>query len=262
MNKLETLSWAEKHFSNITLFNKKRQNRVIRIAAKLAEGKGKSLAQLFDTWYDTKATYKLLREPLMTPDIIQKTHRQLTFDNIKNWSGDVLAIEDASEFEWSGNEPIEGLGPIGSGREKDQGFILHTTLAIGVSNNNASLEVLGIPFQQYYTRPPVRSKSKKRTTTTDPIETDLWREIVKHQALPPLDKVIRICDRNADIYEVLTETKAYGCKHIIRLKHDRIDVETQKSIKVLMEKVESQGQTIIKKRLKGSTKKTNYYTKR
>lgn len=255
MNALETSCWAEKNFQNIPIFNKKKQKRVIQIAAKLAEGKGNSLAKLFDSWYDTKATYKLLREPLMTPDTIQYTHRILTCENIINWEGDVLAIEDASEFEWNYKEAIEGLGPIGCGRKNDQGFVLHSTLAIGISNKNSSCQVLGIPFQQYYVRPPIREKRKKRSATTDPIETDLWREIIKQEALPSMSKVIRICDRNADIYEVLKETKEYGCKHIIRLKHDRLDIESEKHIKELMQNLESMGQTTIEKRFKSGTKK-------
>ena len=54
----------------------------------------------------------------------QNPHREIAFQNIENWSGDVIAIEDSSEFEWNYKEPIEGLGPIGSGRKGDQGFIL------------------------------------------------------------------------------------------------------------------------------------------
>lgn len=258
MNNFQTMVWAEKNFGNIKLFNKRKINRVIQIAARLAEGKGNSLARLFDSWYDTKATYKLLKEPVMTPEIIQNTHRQLTYENILNWSGDVLAIEDTSEFEWNGKNPIEGLGPIGSGRETDQGFILHTTLAIGINNANPSLKLLGIPFQQYYIRPSKREKEKKRAYTTDPIETDLWREVIKSKALPSSNKVIRVCDRNADIYEVLTETKIYGCKHIIRLNHNRKVVESaEKPIKDLMQELESMGTTTIEKRMQGGAKKQN-----
>lgn len=105
--------------------------------SKLTEDKSElwtSLARLFDSWYDTKATYNLLKQPLMTPHCIQNPHRKIAFQNIENWRGDILAIEDSSEFEWNHKEPIEGLGPIGSGRNCDQGFILHSTIAIGVTD--------------------------------------------------------------------------------------------------------------------------------
>lgn len=252
----ETVCWSKNNFGGVRLFNKTRERRLIKISARLAEGKGTSLARLFDNWYDTKATYNLLRNKLMTPDIIQETHRRTTYENINNWSDDVLAIEDASEFEWNGNEPIEGLGPIGSGRENDQGFILHSTLALGVSPNSGTFKVLGLAFQQYYVRPPNRTERKKRSSTNDMIETDLWRTAIKAKALPPKRNVIRICDRAADIYEVLMESKEYGCKHIVRIKHDRVVLEpTEVPLKSMMKDLEPMGQSKIEKRIKNNPAK-------
>lgn len=157
--------WSKENFGNALLFNKKKVNRLVDIAGRLAEGKGVSLARLYDRWYDTKATYNLLKHKVMTPDTIQDPHRKIAFQNIVNWSGDVLAIEDSSEFNWNNKEPIEGLGPIGSGRKNDQGFILHSTLAIGITNDG-KLEVLGLPFQQYYVRPPKRETKRKELFQT------------------------------------------------------------------------------------------------
>jgi hypothetical protein len=248
-----TNEWAKRNFGSTALYNKKKVNRLVNIATRLAEAKGTSLARLFDKWYDTKATYNLLKQPIMKPEIIQNPHRKIKFEKIEKWSGDVLAIEDSSEFEWNNKEPIEGLGPIGSGRKDDQGFILHSTLAIGISNKG-KLEVLGLPFQQYYVRPPVRETRKKRSNTNDVIETDLWRSVIKEGALPSLSKVIRVCDRAADIYEVLMETKDYGCRHIFRLKHDRVTSQDEHPIKTLMTNLEAMGETQIEKRVKNRTK--------
>jgi hypothetical protein len=249
----DTQEWAIRNFGNALLFNKKKVKRLIGIATRLAEAKGTSLARLFDSWYDTKATYNLLKQPVMTPNCIQNPHREIAFKNIENWSGDVLTIEDSSEFEWNHKEPIEGLGPIGSGRDCDQGFILHSTLAIGVTKKG-KLEVLGLPFQQYYVRPIVREVKKKRAWSEELIETDLWRNVIKEKALPADSKVIRVCDRAADIYEIFTETKEYGCRHIIRLRHDRVVLPEGSYIKSLMMDHESMGQTQIEKRIKDGTK--------
>lgn len=248
-----TYEWAQTNFGNTLLFNKKKVSRLVSIASRLAEAKGTTLARLYDNWYDTKAVYTLLRQPVMRPDIIQNPHREITFKNIENWSGDILAIEDSSEFEWNHKKPIEGLGPVGSGRNCDQGFILHSTLAIGIKNNGG-LEVLGLPFQQYYVRPPIREVRKRRGKTEDIIETDLWRNVVKEKKLPAKSNVIRVCDRAADIYEVLKETKEFGCGHIIRLKHDRTVLSEDSLIKSLMNSLESMGQTQIEKRVKDGTK--------
>lgn len=253
MVNVNTQEWAIKNFGNAPLFNKKKVNRLITIATRLAEAKGTSLARLFDNWYDTKATYNLLKQSVMTPNTIQNPHRKTTFKNIENWAGDVLAIEDSSEFEWNHKHPIPGLGPVGSGRDCDQGFILHTTLALGIKNHG-KLEIIGLPFQQYYVRPPVRKDKKGRAHSDELIETDLWRNVIKEKALPANSKVIRVCDRAADIYEVFQETKKYGCKHIIRLKHDRVALQESLQIKSLMNKEEIMAKTQIEKRVKDGTK--------
>jgi len=259
--------WAYKNFSNVQLFDKRRTKRLVSIAAGLAKNQGQSLACIFDSWYDTKATYNLINHDFMTPDTIQHEHRQLTITNIINWEGDVLAIEDSSEFEWNGLNPIEGLGPIGSGRENDQGFILHSTLAVGVVNkkntcSRSLTQVLGLPYQQYYVRPSTRVKSKKRSTTNEKIETDLWRQVIKNEIFPKevCNKIIRVCDRGADIYEVINETADYGCNYIIRVKHDRAfnDHEHDRFENKLfqnMRELPSIGETSIERRGREGTKK-------
>lgn len=254
-----TFCWAKQNFGSVRLFNKTKVNRLINIASKLAENKGVSLARLFDNWYDVKATYNLLNHSFMTPDTIQSEHRKLAFEAMENYDGDVLVIEDSSEFEWNGGEPIEGLGPIGSGRELDQGFILHSTLALGVklksNSKDCSTKILGLPFQQYYIRPPKRKQPKKRRLKSEPLETDLWRTVIHKMAIPKKKNIIRVCDRAADIYEVLTETQEYGCSYIIRLKHDRLDIDTQTHIKNEMHELPSMGTTAIERRGGKGTKK-------
>jgi hypothetical protein len=248
-----TYEWSKTHFGSAPLFNKKKVDRLVTIAARIAEAKGTSLARLFDNWYDTKATYNLLKQKVMKPDIIQDPHRKIAFKNIANWSGDVLAIEDSSEFEWNHKEPIEGLGPVGSGRSCDQGFILHSTLAIGVKNCGG-LEILGLPFQQYYVRPPKLEKKRRRGKTEEMLETDLWRTLIKNKKVPAQSNVIRVCDRGADLYEILMETAKYGCRHIIRMKHDRMVLTQDVKIKHLMTSLDSMGQTQIERRIKNGTK--------
>lgn len=255
--------WAENNFGKTRLFDCRRTKRLTNLAAELARNSGKSLAGLFKGWYDTKAIYNLLSLNIMTPDVIQENHRTLVRESISNWNEDVLLIEDDSEFEWNQLEPIEGLGPIGSGRVGDQGFILHSTLAVGItskSDEQISAKILGLPYQQYYVRPPVRLKKHSRHNGNNNIETDLWRNVILHEKLPSksMHRCIRVCDRNADIYEVFQETQAFGYNHIIRGKHDRIDSEDSeiRSFKMLRE-LPAIGSTSIERRgRKNSVKRT------
>jgi hypothetical protein len=249
----ETVCWAKMHFGDIQLFNRKKTRRLVCIASRLAENKGVSLARLFDRWYDVKATYNLLNHKIMDPDTIQSEHRKLTFEAMASYTGDVLAIEDASEFEWNWKETIPGLGPIGSGRKKDQGFLLQSTLAIGIEPKTSSEEghgihILGLAFQQYHVRVQKKKKGKKRRAIDEYLETDLWRTVIQKEILPRKRNIIRVCDRAADIYEVLVETQEYGCGYIIRLKHDRLDLETQTHLQEQMRELPAMGMTRVDKR--------------
>lgn len=230
----EYITWAQNNFANVFLGDIRRTDRLVDVAAAMAEKPGSSLAKLGKTWYDTKAIYNLMKHEHMKPDIIQSYHRILVEKKIEETDNDVLLIEDASELSWSGKESIEGLGPIGSGNDGDQGFIIHSVLAVELVSSERGLsrvhntvrppvQILGLVDQQYYIRPPKLEKTRRRRNTNEPLETDLWRNTLER--LPPFintnKKIIRVCDRAADIYEVINETEAKGLNYVIRSKHNR-----------------------------------------
>lgn len=230
----EPTTWAQDNFAKTYLGDIRRTERLVDLAASMANQPGSSLAKLGKDWYDTKANYNLLKHKSMNPDYIQGYHRSLVADRIGEAEHDVLLVEDGSEMSWSGKEPIEGLGPVGSGRKHDQGFLLQSVLAVEIvpaeaadleTNNSARLpvKILGLADQQYYVRPPKREKTQRRRDTKEPIETDLWRNSVER--LLPFSKegkrVIRVCDRAADIYEVIGETEDAELSYVIRGRHNR-----------------------------------------
>ncbi len=188
----DTGMWAYKNFGKVQLFDKRRTRRLVDMATKLAMHPGQFFSSLYTKWYDIKAPYNLLDQNVMTPDTIQSNHRALATQNMLNWHGDILLIEDSSEFEWNGQELIEGLGPVGSGRKGDQGFILHSTIALGIRNKTSSkdpcVKILGLPSQQYYVRPP-----KERRPINEETDNKGSRQICGQRCLKTrLQRVIKI----------------------------------------------------------------------
>ncbi len=239
----EYYNWAENNFANVFLGDIRRTERLVEVAAAMAEKPGSSLAKLGKTWYDIKAIYNLMKHEHMKPDIIQSYHRISVEKKIEETNNDILLIEDASELSWSGKEPIKGLGPVGSGNASDQGFIIQSVLAVelvsaerGQSNVHNTIrspvQILGLVDQQYYIRPPKAEKTRRRRNTNEPLETDLWCNTLDR--LPPFrntnKKIIRVCDRAADIYEVISETEAKGLNYVIRSKHNRTVVDERDSV--------------------------------
>ncbi len=242
--------WAEENFSKVNLLNQKRTKRLVDIANRLAKNESGSLSRLYDSWYDSKATYNLFNKSVMKPEIIQSSHQASTWDKINHWDGKVLLLEDTSQLTWSGRKAIDGLNKTGGGRDFEQGFLLHTTLAVGCEkevhekthNRNTPREavnLLGIACQQFYVRPDKTEDSKRnrhqssKHKTADFIETDLWRTVVssaKTKGLKSQD-IIRVCDRGADIYEVFQETQRAGWGYVIRVSHDRALLNSDSEIK-------------------------------
>ncbi len=231
----EPLAWAEKHFSEVDLGEVRRSRRAVTIAAAMASNPAASIPKMFTQSYDIKAAYNLFRHPEATPDQLQEAHRELVYEQLQR-PGRYLLLEDSSELTWPGNEPIPGLGPVGNGAEGLQGFHLHSILALewrreaagtGCWPGRPAVEVLGLPVQHYHRRrrrpkAEVRGESKARQGRAR--ESQWWE--AAGEALGPAPEAgevewTRVCDRGADIYELLLSCQALGQRFLIRAAQDR-----------------------------------------
>jgi len=233
--------WSKIHFSGAMLSDRRRVDRVLKVASALAKQPGRSIPQLFETPYEIKAAYNLFKHPEVTPQALQAGHRDLVRRRLQE-PCTTLLLEDTSEFIWKNCQPIEGLGPVGHGSDYHQGFHLHSVLAVRWSNLETAksssrrppLEVLGIADQQYYVRKPIPKgergdQSKERLHR--PRESQLW--IQSGEALGPAPQEgrwVRICDRGADIYEFLRGCEDLNHGFVIRAAQDRALVGTDERL--------------------------------
>jgi len=223
----EINKWVEKQFNKALFSDKRRTKRIINIATKMAKYPGKSIPQLCNKFYDVKATYNIFKHSESTPEGIQMGHKSLVYDELKK-KGEYLLTEDTSDMCWCGNDPIEGLGPIGVGSKGLQGFFLHTVLAVKWNfkelDNYIPLEILGIADQQYFIRQKKEKRTKtRRRLTTEDIESKVWEKALTRLPIPSAQsRCIRVCDRGADIYEVLRDSIQKGYGFIIRAQHNRV----------------------------------------
>jgi hypothetical protein len=153
--------------------------------------------------------------------------------------GLVLLIEDSSEVSYSHRrQRVEGLGSIGSGLPTQQGFSLHSVLALRVPEGRVldaqgkrrPLHVLGIADQQAIVRPwpPVRSGPNKESKARkgEERETQIWERAAQRIGPAPPDvRWERVADREADFYENLAEAQRLGQGFTIRAKHNRALVD-------------------------------------
>jgi Transposase DNA-binding/Transposase Tn5 dimerisation domain len=229
--------WATAQFQGTRLGHCARRCRLIAYARALAEQPGKMIPELFSRKYDIKATYDLLDEDEVTPDAIQRGHRRLVRDELRQ-PGRYLLIEDTTFPSFTHRKkPVRGLGPIGGSEEGQQGFILHSVLAVGAplpaepdaSGHRPPVTILGLIDQQYLVRsprPPAASKQTvSRQRTERDRESDRWLESSRRIGPAPSNpeiRWVRVADREADIYEYLRECRDRNHGFLVRVNQDRV----------------------------------------
>jgi len=200
----------------------------------MAQRPGGSLPQLFATPYEVKAAYTLFRRPEATPDALQAGHREAVRSALRQ-PGVYLLLEDTSEMSWSGQQPRAGLGPVGTGAQGAQGFLLHSVLAVRWPREEVGagaprrpvVEVLGVYDQQYtvrVSRPQGEKPSDWWASHQRPRESQLWEQAGARLGRPPAEpgrRWVRVCDRGADVYEHLHSCRELGQGFVVRAAQDR-----------------------------------------
>jgi hypothetical protein len=195
------------------------------------------MPELFTTRYDIEASYQLLRQKAVTPDRIQAPHRRLVKDELRT-PGRFLLIEDTT-FPSSSHRrhPVPGLGPIGGGEEGQQGFLLHSVLAVraplpatpDATGRRPPVTIVGLVDQQCLVRSPRPAGTPKQAASRQrkgrDRESDRWLESSRRIGPAPdgpETRWVRIADREADIYEYLIECIKRGHGFLVRANQDRI----------------------------------------
>src|SRR5512143_1255128 len=158
---LEPRIWAEEQVGEAAVFDVRRTDRAITIAAAMAAQPGASLPQLFGRWDDTNAAYTLFGHAEANPDTVQAGHRALVLDALQE-SGTYLLLEDTTELDWTGRHAIPGLGPVGNRNTATEGVLLHSVLAgrwpdvgaAALAGRGPGIELLGLADQQDHVPSP------------------------------------------------------------------------------------------------------------
>ncbi len=231
------VEWVKRQFQFTGLRDARRTERVKIIAQAFAASPGKTIPQMFDRKADINATYEFFKRPEATPDAIHFGHRHSVRERLAEPGETTLLIEDSSELVWSGREEVKGLGPIGSGKKHNQGFILHSVIAArwpALTNNDARerrppMEVLGLADQQYYVRKPRPKddpKSRGRRQGKREVESELWDRTPQRLGHAKGEgRQVRVGDRGADIFENIRDSQAQGYGFVFRACQDRLLVD-------------------------------------
>lgn len=121
----------------------------------------------------------------------------------------------------------EGLGPLGNVRSKDQGLWLHSTLAFSAGGH-----CLGFVHAQCWARDPANTGQRHQRYQRAAQDKESHRWVSSLQKIAPQtvaqaagQTLIRIADREADLWEVLAGTRRHlqagENLHVLTRSHDR-----------------------------------------
>ena len=142
--------WAQLNFGSCELGDKRRTNRLVKVAEEIANNPSASLPNQIERWGDLKAAYRLFDREEVTFEAIARPHWELTKQRAR---GRTLIIGDTTELDFGRFRSIEGLGPTGNGT--GQGFLLHNALMVDAESE----EILGVAGQTIHYR---KKKSAKK----------------------------------------------------------------------------------------------------
>lgn len=225
---LEGETWARQEFGGAALGDARLSERLVEIARAKADKPGVAFTGVAQgDWPAVKAYYRFIDHPdeeAVNMAHILAPHRERTVQRMKGQQT-VLCIQDGTDLDYTSLAQCKGLGVIGTNQTNAQsrGLHLHTTLAVAI--NGLPLGVLNAQC----VAPEWKSPDDLRPSWSVPIEekeTFRWieglRDTVNLAAQMPQTRLIHICDREADFFELFEQQRRHGrVDLIVRANHNR-----------------------------------------
>ena len=238
--------WAEHEFGGAPLGDNRLSKRLVSVAAAKAEEPGRAFSGIAKgDWPAVKAYYRMIDQPEtseVTLANILAPHRVRTVRRMMGQKT-VLCVQDGSELNYTNLDKCTDLAVLKANQTgaKMRGLNLHSTLAI--APNGLPLGVL----KAQCLAPAAKNPDEKRAPSAIPIEekkTFVWiehhRDLVELAGELPHTRLIDVCDREADFFDLFDEQRQHSCVDLlIRAKHNRsISKEPYKLFAAAREAVE------------------------
>ncbi len=225
---LDAQQWAEQEFGGAQLGDIRLSRRLVASANTKAKAPSRAFCGAAKgDQAAMKGYYRMIEQPdtsAVTMSNILAPHRQQTARRMMAQKT-VLCLQDGSELNYTNLDSCTGLGELKANQTgaKTYGLNLHSTLA--VTSNGLPLGVL----KAQCLAPKPKSADDKRKPSQIPIEdkkTFVWiehlRDLVALASTMPQTRLVDVCDREADFFELFDEQRTNPCVDVlIRAQHDR-----------------------------------------
>jgi hypothetical protein len=225
---MESTEWAEHEFGGAAIGDARLGRRLVSAAAAKAEVPDRAFSGVAKgDRARVKGYYRMIDQPdgsAVTMRNILAPHRERTLRRMQAQKT-VLCVQDGTDLNYSHLNACRDLGVIGTNQTGAQSRGLHLHSTFVVDTNGLPLGVLRADC----TAPPGTSPEDDRPAFAVPIEekkTFAWiehhRDLVEASAMMPNTRLIDVCDREADFFELFDEQRRTGrVDLLVRAKYDR-----------------------------------------
>lgn len=227
----ETQMWARQQFGLCELGDRRRTQRAVSLAASLASSVGDSIPRIFK--HDSaghEAAYRFARNNDIAYEELVRGGGRGTATRITS-GVPLLALCDSSFLDFSHPSARDDMGDSGgSPKSKTRGVWSHNVLLV----QRQGLVPLGILHQDFWLRDAdARGQAaKRRSTPYEDKESYKWERAIEachqHLTLEQRSQVVFVCDREADIFELMHNLRDSNTRFVIRASWDRALVDQEK----------------------------------
>ena len=211
----------EGEFEEAELGDERLKSRLLVLAAGLSREPGASFARISRSVAAREAAYRFLENRRVTMEALLQPHQEATAQRCRE-VGAVYVISDTTEVSLSGEKRGKALGRI-QGRRR--GFLAHVALAVSAQGNRAPLGVLGL---ETIVRDDERKEDRNLRQTKRSLDRESlrWGSLVSRtEELLEGVEAIHVMDREADMFELLSQLVTEKRRFVIRATHDRATEE-------------------------------------
>lgn len=213
-------SWALSELMGAELGDARLNDRLVRVAERLAERPEASIPQACGNAAETKAAYRFWDNEAVTPAGILEPHRRRTVERVGRRPL-TLVIQDTAEVDLSSHPAAEELGYLT--RPYARGLLVHSLLCVSTEG-----VPLGLLDQFVWQRPPEqygKRRTRSRRVTADK-ESQRWLDgLATVSQRLPLARVVVIGDREADLFDLFATPRAAQADLLVRVRDRRRLVE-------------------------------------
>jgi hypothetical protein len=201
--------WAEEQFGQCDLKDKRRSERLIRLAAGVLCHPSGSLPEQTTDMADLKAAYRLFASDNVSFEAIITPHWEQTR---RRPPGTYLVLDDTTEVDFGIRRKIRGMGQTGNGG--GWGFLLHSALVVSSEGE----EIFGLAGQKIRYRKATPKKENTTQRLKRDRESQLWGQVIDLVGQPQEGvHWVHVMDRGADNFEVYCHCRQQYSEWVVRV---------------------------------------------